>query len=55
MDEEAARLGTVPGDSALGRGAAYEAAMARLDAARRIRALVADCMTQRGYEKATRD
>ena len=55
VDEEAARRGTVPGDSALGRGAAYESAMARLEAARRVRTLVADCMAARGYEKATRD
>lgn len=55
VDEEAARRGTVPGDPGLGRGAAYENAMARLEAARRVRSLVADCMTARGYAKAVRN
>jgi hypothetical protein len=52
VDEEAARRGTVPDDPSRGRGAAYENAMARVEAARRVRALVAECMARRGYEKA---
>jgi hypothetical protein len=55
VDGEAARRGAVPRESALGRGAAFESVMARLEAARRVRSLVAECMAARGYAKATRD
>ena len=53
VDTEAARSDTVAGNRALGHGAAYENAMARVAAAKRVRALVADCMTAGGYEKAS--
>ena len=49
VDTETARRGTVAGNPALGSGAAYENAMARVEAAKRVRALVADCMSAGGY------
>ena len=52
VEEEAARRDTLAGDSALGRGAAYDSTMARVEAARRQRTLVSRCMTARGYRKA---
>ena len=52
VDSEVARRGAVADNPALGHGAAYDNAMARVEAAQRVRALVADCMTAGGYEKA---
>jgi len=52
VDTEMARRGAVAGNPALGQGATYENAMARVEAAKRVRALVADCMSAGGYEKA---
>ena len=49
VDTEAARRGTLTDIPALGHGAAYEDAMAHFEAAKRVRALVADCMMAGGY------
>jgi len=49
VDTETARRDTVAGNPALGSGATYENAMARVEAAKRVRALVADCMSAGGY------
>ncbi len=55
VDSETAQGDTVAGNAALGHGAAYENAMARVAAAKRVHALVAACMTAGGYEKSVKD
>ncbi|HJO96438.1 MAG: hypothetical protein QGF38_10710 [Rhodospirillales bacterium] len=51
VDRETALSDTVAGNRGSGQGAAYENAMARVAAAKRVRALVAACMTAGGYER----
>jgi hypothetical protein len=55
VDSETALSDTVAGDRGLGQSAAYENAMARVAAAKRVRALVAACMTAGGYERLASD
>jgi hypothetical protein len=55
VDEETAQRDTVAGHRASGHGDAYESAMARVAAAKRVRTLAAQCMTAAGYERLERD